>query len=50
VAVHTVTEGRQTPWEVSSLTKPFSFFPASAGRKDEPIGPKTAEAWRKELK
>ncbi len=30
LAVHSETEGRQTPWEVLSLTNNFSFFPTGA--------------------
>jgi hypothetical protein len=49
LAVHSATEGRQTPWEVSSLTKPFAFFPGSFAGKDEPARERSAETWRKEL-
>jgi uncharacterized caspase-like protein len=31
LAVNQVTSGRQTPWESSSLTVDFSFFPGSGG-------------------
>lgn len=48
LAVHGTTGGRQTPWEVSALTEPFSFFP---GGKPVAVagGEKTADVWRKEL-
>jgi hypothetical protein len=49
LAVHKVTDGRQIPWEVSSLVEPFSFFPGAAAGKVEPAREKSAEAWRKEL-
>ena len=39
LSVHNATEGRQTPWEVLSLTSNFSFFPQGA----EPA-PVTAKA------
>jgi hypothetical protein len=49
LAVHGATGGRQTPWEVSALTEPFSFFPGAAGVKPAPSSDKSADQWRKEL-
>lgn len=49
LAVHGSTGGRQTPWEVSALTEPFSFFPGAAGVKPAASSDKTADQWRKEL-
>lgn len=49
LAVHGSTGGRQTPWEVSALTEPFSFFPGASGVKPAASGDKTADQWRKEL-
>jgi hypothetical protein len=49
LAVHGTTGGRQTPWEVSALTEPFSFFPGAAGIKPAESTDKTADQWRKEL-
>ena len=49
LAVHGATDGRQTPWEVSALTEPFSFFPGSAPLKPDESRNKTADTWRKEL-
>ena len=51
--VHKTTGGRQTPWEVLSLTSDFIFFPggpgaATAKPKDKPAV-KSAATWRKEL-
>jgi hypothetical protein len=50
--VHKTTAGRQTPWEVVSLTSDFIFFPggpaAASTPKDKPAM-KTAAVWRKEL-
>ena len=48
LAVHGATGGRQTPWEVSALTAPFSFFPGATAQLDPNRG-KTADGWRKEL-
>jgi hypothetical protein len=49
LAVHGSTGGRQTPWEVSALTEPFSFFPGASGVKPAASSEKTADQWRKEL-
>jgi hypothetical protein len=59
--VHKTTEGRQTPWESSSLTSDFSFFGAPAAKvasggavRPETIGAAASVAkpngfWRKQL-
>ncbi|MGE0611563.1 MAG: caspase domain-containing protein [Hyphomicrobiales bacterium] len=47
LAVHKVTQGRQTPWEVSALTEPFSFFDGGAPAASAPE--KSQDDWRKEL-
>jgi uncharacterized caspase-like protein len=51
--VHKTTSGRQTPWEVLSLTSDFVFFPGGAAAtpaaKEKPAA-KTAAAWTDELK
>lgn len=49
LAVHGASGGRQTPWEVSALTEPFSFFPGGSALKPDTSAGKTAEAWRKDL-
>ncbi len=59
VSVNKATEGRQTPWESSSLTEEFAFVPGPAGSSASPNGtsgaPKTAvvkrtvEQWRQVL-
>ena len=49
LAVHGVTGGRQTPWEVSALTEPFAFFPGATALKQDANRGKSADAWRKEL-
>lgn len=49
LAVHGVTGGRQTPWEISALTEPFAFFPGATPLKQDASRDKTADAWRKEL-
>ena len=53
VAVNKRTDGRQTPWDSSSLTSDFAFFPGCATPKerlasDDRRG-KTVEFWRKEI-
>jgi uncharacterized caspase-like protein len=62
-SVHQSTKGGQTPWESSSLTGEFSFFPGAAGTGAPPPPPaaqkvaaatprtvtRTVESWRKEL-
>ena len=62
VAVNQATDGRQTPWESSSLTSDFRFFAGEKGSTKEPSEQKAAAAsktpsagrsmddWRKELK
>jgi len=50
VSVNQVTEGRQTPWDSSSLTDDFRFFPApgAAGLR-QPAARRTVDEWRREL-
>jgi hypothetical protein len=66
VAVNQATEGRQTPWESSSLTAEFKFFSGDQGSGQAPSGQGTSaqqqaaagkpsttrsvDDWRKELK
>ncbi len=60
VAVNEATEGRQIPWDSSSLTTDFRFFgdagkPAptadkTAGADKQPSVKRSVEDWRKELK
>ena len=50
VAVNKVTEGRQTPWDSSSLTDDFRFIgPAVAGPRLA-AARKTVDEWKRELK
>ena len=50
VAVNKVTEGRQTPWDSSSLTDDFRFVgPAVAGPKLASAR-KTVDEWKRDLK
>src|ERR1700736_2517229 len=52
VSVNKVTEGRQTPWDSSSLTDDFRFFsaPSAAARAPKPVGVKRpVDQWRHEL-
>ena len=50
VAVNKVTEGRQTPWDSSSLTDDFRFIgPAVAGPRLA-AAKKTVDEWKRDLK
>jgi caspase domain-containing protein len=54
LAVHQATEGRQTPWESSSLTGDFFFFPgqgggAAAGQGGGKAGARSIAEWRQQL-
>jgi len=50
VSVNKATEGRQTPWESSSLTDEFRFFGSGdAGAKQPAAAKRTAEAWKRDL-
>src|SRR6516162_5811624 len=55
VAVNKATDGRQTPWDSSSLTDDFRFMPAS-GPTSANAGPKpmpaklTVDQWRQQLR
>src|SRR5215470_6617861 len=49
LSVHQATEGRQTPWESSSLTSDFFLFPSPVGMTRTPPSTKSVEAWRKQL-
>ncbi|MGM5027810.1 caspase family protein [Tardiphaga sp. 862_B3_N4_1] len=48
LSVNQATEGRQTPWESSSLVNDFRFFGTDAGTKPA-VTKKTVDQWRKEL-
>jgi hypothetical protein len=51
VSVNRATDGRQTPWESSSLTTDFYFFPGTAGgHAGQTTGVLTAQGWQRELK
>jgi hypothetical protein len=59
VAVYQATDGRQVPWESSSLTTPFMFVSSGTGAGAQPGAAtpnppatvtRTADDWRKELK
>jgi hypothetical protein len=52
VSVNKVTEGRQTPWDSSSLTDDFRFFsgPSAAAPAPKPVAVKrSVDQWRHEL-
>ncbi|MCW5704777.1 MAG: caspase family protein [Bradyrhizobium sp.] len=60
VAVNDATDGRQIPWDSSSLTNDFRFFgdkagkgsadQAKAGEAKQPSAKRSVEQWRKDLK
>jgi len=51
VAVNKATDGRQTPWDSSSLTEDFKFIgPATPGPKLAAAPKKTVQEWTRELK
>lgn len=50
VAVHQATRGRQTPWEITALTEPFTFFPGSAEAAEPPAFATSEADWRRMLK
>jgi hypothetical protein len=50
VSVNKATDGRQTPWDSSSLTDDFRFFPGTGAAAAKPVEKKrTVEEWRREL-
>jgi hypothetical protein len=50
VSVNKATEGRQTPWDSSSLTDDFRFFPGPGAVSPRPPATKrTVDEWRREL-
>jgi hypothetical protein len=51
LSVNKATDGRQTPWESSSLVNDFRFFGTADGVAASPVANKrTAEDWKRELK
>lgn len=51
VAVNKSTDGRQTPWDSSSLTEDFKFIGAATpGPKLAATAKKTVEEWKRDLK
>jgi uncharacterized caspase-like protein len=51
VSVNQATDGRQTPWDSSSLTTDFYCFPGSAaGHAGQTSGTRTAQGWQRELR
>src|SRR6266849_6002754 len=50
VSVNKATEGRQTPWDSSSLTDDFRFFPGAGAAAAKPVAKKrSVDEWRSEL-
>ncbi|HEY0849661.1 MAG TPA: caspase family protein [Bradyrhizobium sp.] len=50
VAVNKATDGRQTPWDSSSLTEDFKFIGTAAPGPKLAAVKKTVEEWRRDLK
>ena len=51
LAVNKATNGRQTPWDSSSLTDEFSFFPGQgAVVSKQPATKRSVDEWRHELR
>jgi hypothetical protein len=50
VSVNQATDGRQTPWDSSSLTTDFYFFPGPTGGHVGQPGARTEQGWQRELK
>jgi Caspase domain len=53
LSVNKATEGRQTPWDSSSLTEDFRFSggtAATAGAPKQSAAKRTVEEWRRDLK
>ena len=50
VSVNKATDGRQTPWDSSSLTDEFRFSPGQgAAAPEQPAARRTVDEWRSEL-
>ena len=50
LSVNKATEGRQTPWDSSSLTDEFSFFPGQgAVVSKQPATKRSVDEWRQQL-
>lgn len=50
VAVNKATDGRQTPWDSSSLTEDFKFIGTAAAGPKLAATKKTVEEWKRDLK
>src|ERR1700687_1182279 len=49
VSVNKVTEGRQTPWDSSSLTDDFAFFGSTNAGAKQTVAKRTVDEWRHQL-
>lgn len=49
VSVNKATEGRQTPWDSSSLTDDFAFFGSGKAGPKQAVTKRTVDEWRREL-
>ncbi len=50
LSVHKSSNGKQTPWEVTALTQPFSFFPGPEGAQPAPEPKKSEAEWHEDLR
>lgn len=50
LSVHKSSNGKQTPWEVTALTEPFSFFPGAEGVQPDLQPQKSEGDWHHELR
>ncbi|NNF77909.1 MAG: caspase family protein, partial [Rhizobiales bacterium] len=50
LSVHKSSNGKQTPWEVTALTEPFSFFPGAQGAQPALEPRKSDGDWHHELR
>ncbi|MEM8687476.1 MAG: caspase family protein [Pseudomonadota bacterium] len=50
LSVHKSSNGKQTPWEVTALTEPFSFFPGADGVESDHLPQKSDGQWHHELR
>ncbi|MDB5500996.1 MAG: peptidase caspase catalytic subunit p20 [Tardiphaga sp.] len=48
LSVNQATEGRQTPWESSSLVSDFRFF-GQSGTAAKPVAKRTVDDWKRDL-
>jgi len=49
VSVNKATEGRQTPWDSSSLTDDFAFFGSTSAGAKQTVAKRSVDEWRHQL-